>query len=416
MNGNDPVHPADGSAFRRRRTSLDATPLLTVIRRKENAMHGSIRPAAPLMRLLLAGVLSAGTLAACSDQQPLGGSDAALRVPVPSRVVQAFDCSAGLESGVSCRPAAGSTGGASAAIIGGQGVFVKLTSTNVSYDSTTEIYQFDVTVQNLMKETLGSPDGVIPDPEGIRVFFHSGPTVTVGTGVASVNNADGTETFTGPDQPYFTYNEILPTNAVSASRTWKLNVPRTATNIAFQVYVESDVQFLLVINEVLANPGGTITDANGEWFEVYNAGSISVNLQNLVIADSSTAGRRPYHLVASSISVPSGGYAVLGNTTDTVSNGGAAVSYAYGSALTLANSMDAVKVARVYGTDTLTIDRVAYALAAVSAQNGISRELINPALDNANVDGSNWADASTTAVYGTGGRGTPRARNSAFVP
>jgi hypothetical protein len=79
-----------------------------------------------------------------------------------------------------------------------------------------------------------------------------------------------------------------------------------------------------------------------------------VNLQNLVIADSAASGRRPYHLIAASLVVPSGGYVVLGNTTNTTNNGGVPIDYAYGAALALANSLDAVKIARVYGTDTLT--------------------------------------------------------------
>ena len=75
-----------------------------------------------------------------------------------------------------------------------------------------------------------------------------------------------------------------------------------------------------------------------------------------------------------------------------------------------------VKISRVYGTDTLTVDRTAYASATTSAQNGISRELKNPSLDNTGMDGSNWADALATAVYGAGGRGTPGAQNSTFTP
>ena len=121
-------------------------------------------------------------------------------------------------------------------------------------------------------------------------------------------------------------------------------------------------------------------------------------------------------MIASSVVVPSGGYVVLGNTTNTTNNGGVPVDYAYGSALAFANSLDALKISRVYGTDTLTVDRTQYASAAISAQNGISRELKNPALDNSNMDGSNWADALVTAVYGPGGRGTPKAQNSTFTP
>ncbi len=255
-----------------------------------------------------------------------------------------------------------------------------------------------------------------PNPRSVRVFFHQTPTVTVGTGSIDVANTDGTETFTAGNQPFFAYHEILEKDEVSSVKTWQLSMPLSVDMFQFQLLVETDVQYLLVINELLANPGGTITDASGEWFEIYNAGSSEVNLQGLVIADSAASGRRPYHIVADSLVVQPGGYVVLGNTTNTTNNGGVPVDYAYGSALAFANSLDALKIARVYGTDTLTIDRTQYASAAVSAQNGISRELTNPALDNSNLDGGNWADALSTAVYGPGGRGTPKAQNSTFTP
>jgi hypothetical protein len=364
---------------------------------------------------LIPTLLAAAVLAACSDGQPVAPR-VSRGVPrgVPTRAIQAFACSGSTAATVSCAPVRDHAGRGSPVILGI--AYIKLTSSNVSYDSVTEIFQFDVTVKNLMNEAIGTPDGTTADPDGIQVFFSSGPTATGGTGTITVANADGTGSFTGPGQPYFAYHEILAKNQVSAARTWRLNVPKTVTTFSFVVYVETDAQYLLVINEVLANPGGTISDTNGEWFEVYNAGTLTVNLQNLLIADSSAAGRRPYHLIGSSVPIAPGGYAVLGNTADTTLNGGVPVNYAYGSSLQLANSLDAVKIARVYGTDTLTVDRAAYASAAISAQNGISRELINPSLDNSNIDGGNWADASTTAVYGGGGRGTPGAQNSAFVP
>jgi hypothetical protein len=92
------------------------------------------------------------------------------------------------------------------------------------------------------------------------------------------------------------------------------------------------------------------------------------------------------------------------------------VDYSYGSALGFANSIDALKISRVVGGDTLTLDRTQYASGAISAQNGVSRELKNPVLNNADMDGSNWGDALATAVYGPGGRGTPGAQNSVFTP
>lgn len=362
-------------------------------------------------RVLACSVLFA---AACGDQQPTAVQ--APKSSVPATALQAFDCVGNIRSrAVNCTPAA-PAGAASRIIIGGQNTYLRLTSSNLSYDNGTEIFQFDVTVQNLLNEAIGTPDGTVADPEGVQVFFHEGPTVTSGTGEVTVANADGVSAFTGLAQPFFAYNEILSKDEVSASKTWQLNVPATVNTISFKVYIETDVQYLLVINELLANPGGVISDASGEWFEVYNAGTLAVNMQGLAIADSAASGRRPFHIVASSLQVAPGGYVTLGNTTNTTNNGGVPIDYAYGSAFAFANSLDALKISRVYGTDTLTLDRTQYASAAISAQNGISRELKNPALDNSNMDGSNWADALVTAVYGPGGRGTPKAQNSTFTP
>jgi hypothetical protein len=351
--------------------------------------------------------------AACVESGP---SVPELTTGEPVQQVQAMHCQVTVATGaMRCAPT-GNDGGLRSDIFGGQGTAIQLTSSNVSYNSGTEIFQFDVTLQNLMNEAIGTPDGVMADVNGIRLVFHAGPTVTGGSGLISVANADGTGTFTATNQPYFQYNEVLETNEVTAAHTWQLSMPPTVTSFSFTILVSTEVQLLLVINEVLANPGGVISDASGEWLEVYNAGTRSVNMQGLVIADSAASGRRPYHLIASSLVVPSGGHVVLGNTTNTTNNGGVPVDYAYGAALALANSLDALKIARVYGTDTLTIDRTQFASAAISAQNGISRELKNPALDNSNMDGSNWADALVTAVYGPGGRGTPKAQNSTFTP
>jgi hypothetical protein len=362
---------------------------------------------------LSAAAFALAAAAACSDGGP-ASPEPILRDPVEQ--VARLYCEATVATGrVRCAPTDGS-GGPRTDLIGGQGQFLQLASSNVAYNAGTEEFSFDVTVQNLMPEAIGTPDGTVQDPNGIRVAFHTGPTVTGGTGVITVANADGTGTFTGSNQPYFQYDEILSQNEVSGAKTWILSIPATVTTFAFSVVVSTEVQPLLVINELLANPGGTITDASGEWFEIYNAGARAVEMQGFVIADSAASGRRPYHLINSPLSVPAGGYVVLGNTTNTTNNGGVTVDYAYGSAMAFANSLDALKIARVFGTDTLTIDRTQYSSAAISAQNGISRELLNPALDNSNMDGSNWGDALVTAVYGPGGRGTPKAQNSTFTP
>lgn len=371
-------------------------------------MHISIREAARAGRVVVPMILAAGALLACSDQ------------PVEGRRslgdgVQALDCRAVVTGTphVSCTPATPGTGGASGVIYGGQNQYVTLTSTNLGYNAETEIFQFDATVQNLMNEAIGTPDGVTPAANGIRVFFYDDPSNGV-----SVSEPTGEAFFTSADQPYHAYFEVLDKDQVSSAKTWKFHVPTGVASFSFRVLIETEVQYKLVINEVMANPAGSVsTEQPLEWVELYNAGTRPVDLQNLLIADSSASGRRPYHVINTSLVVPAGGYVVLGGSTNTTANGGAPVDYSYGTGLNqLANSLDAVKLARVVDNDTLTLDRTQYSTASVSAQEGISRELKNPALDNSNMDGSNWGSASVGSVYGSGGRGTPKAQNSVYVP
>ena len=116
--------------------------------------------------------------------------------------------------------------------ISGQNSLVRLTSSNASYDAGTEIFSVDVTVQNLMNEAIGTPDGVTPDPEGIRVFFAEGPTSTSGPGEVTVENADGT---TGSARPTSrtTVLRVLSKDEVSGSKTWRFAQARHGGPVHF---------------------------------------------------------------------------------------------------------------------------------------------------------------------------------------
>jgi hypothetical protein len=365
-------------------------------------------------RLLFSAIFCSMALAACSDQ-PVG-----TRTPqpvLPVGALQAFDCTVTVGQGMRCAAVTPGTGQARGTLIGGQNVYVTLASSKYEYDPGTQVYTIDVTVQNLLNEAIGTPDGVTPDTTGIRVFFYEPPTAIGADGEVTVANADGAATFNKAAQPYFQYDEILSKDEVSGSKPWQFIKPPEVDAFLIRVLISTEVQPLLVINEVMVNPPGTPTaERPMEWFELYNAGTLAVDLENMVIADSAASGRQPFHPIGSSVPVPSGGYVVLGYSTNTSENGGAPVDYAYGSAMNFANSLDAIKISRVFGMDTLTIDRTQYASASVSAQESISRELKNPALDNSNMDGSNWGSASATSVYGPGGRGTPKAQNSTYTP
>src|SRR2546427_2853978 len=149
-------------------------------------------------------------------------------------------------------------------IFGGQGMYVQLRSSNVSYNASTQIFRADVTVQNLTALNLGTPDG--STVTGVKVFFYSGPTVTSGSGTVTVANPDGTGTFTGTNQPYFLYNEILPTGQVSSGRTWQWSVPSTATFFTFQVLVDAAGQgFFMLTVFVLGGGKGASAPVGLRW-------------------------------------------------------------------------------------------------------------------------------------------------------
>ena len=369
-------------------------------------MRSTLRLALPLALL---------ALGACSDRDVAGPR--ALPDPgnIPASGLAALACTASPTLGtVSCtefRP----EGGARAKIFGGQNTNVKLTSSNVSYTPADSTFQFSVTVQNLLPEKIGTADGVTPDPEGIRVFFASGPSATSGTGAVSVANEDDQATFTGTGQPFFQYDEVLATGEVSAPRTWQMHVDPSVGTFGFVVYVSTSLQPLLVITELMANPGGTVQDSSGEYVEIYNAGRFPVNMKGMIVNDQSGSGIGAADTIPTDFIIPSGAYRVMGRSTNTAKNGGITVDYNYthkigGTATGLQFSNSAADYFRIRAASGVTVDSAGYTSSSVSARAGISRELTNAALDNSNIDGTAWAAA--TSNYESANKGTPGSPNS----
>ncbi|MCC7431693.1 lamin tail domain-containing protein [bacterium] len=154
----------------------------------------------------------------------------------------------------------------------------------------------------------------------------------------------------------------------------------------------------IVINELLPNPGGT--DTNKEWFEVHNKGNTAVDLLNWEILG---ANETLDHTIATSAIVPAGGYLVLGQSSDTVANGGVNVGYVYTTVNLNNSNTDKLILKNASGVE---IDRVEWVniMPATGATSGYTKELIDPSLDN-NL-GTSWADATTQWAgvdYGTPG-------------
>jgi hypothetical protein len=117
---------------------------------------------------------------------------------------------------------------------------VKLRSSNVHYSDTTRIFGFDVTVQNLLSEVIGTPDGTTVS--GMKVFYDSGPTVTSwlapgDTGTIAVANADGYGNFTKAQQPYHFYNQLLQPQDSTPHKRWELLLPPGTNTFSFVLKV-----------------------------------------------------------------------------------------------------------------------------------------------------------------------------------
>jgi hypothetical protein len=161
----------------------------------------------------------------------------------------------------------------------------------------------------------------------------------------------------------------------------------------------------VVINEVMQNPAA-VTDAAGEWFELYNATAVPIALDDWRIE----SGGSEAHTISSggTLVIPAGGYVVLGKNGDPALNGGYTASYVYPT-ISLGNGSDALVVRE----GTVAIDSVAWDDGATFPDpDGATMELSSTTADNS--VGSNW-DANTTTPYGLGDFGTPGAANSNVV-
>ena len=158
-----------------------------------------------------------------------------------------------------------------------------------------------------------------------------------------------------------------------------------------------------MITEIMQNPA-SVSDANGEWFEVYNSGSSNIDINGWRITDNGSDN----HLINDEIIIYSGQYFVFGKNADIASNGGVNVDYEY-SGFILGNNDDEIVIISSGGFTE--IDRVEYdGGQSWPDPTGASMTLLSLASDN-NI-GFNWQISDT--AYGEGDLGTPGEGNFAI--
>jgi hypothetical protein len=162
----------------------------------------------------------------------------------------------------------------------------------------------------------------------------------------------------------------------------------------------------LLITEIMYNPA-VISDAEGEWIEIYNNSVSDYNLLNVVLVRESNDDR---HTIGSDVIIAPGGFAVLARTLTATDN----VDYVYGSSISLPNTGEELQL-YTYGTDGTDgelICRVDYGAANFNTGlSGVSIQLDPSITDAAEaMDGLNWCES--TASYSADNLGTPGIINS----
>ena len=157
----------------------------------------------------------------------------------------------------------------------------------------------------------------------------------------------------------------------------------------------------LIINEIMNNPL-TVSDSYGEWFEITNISTSTIDLNGIILKDDDSDIHtiiNPGGLILEPLD-----YLVLSNNNDFDTNGGIEVDYEY-SGLYLGNTWDEIIIEHPNGT---IIDEVRYDNGEIFPDpNGASMMLLDPMYDNAL--GENWS-ISNIPILG-GDFGTPGMEN-----
>ncbi len=157
----------------------------------------------------------------------------------------------------------------------------------------------------------------------------------------------------------------------------------------------------LIITEIMENPD-VVSDADGEWFEVYNNTDSPIDINGWIIKDDD----RDNHVISNEgpLEIAAHRYFVFCANADSSQNGGFTCSYQYDyGSFQLANTGDEIVILE----NDIEIDRVNYN-GDFPSPEGASIELKDLSLDN-NI-GSNWQEANLD--FGQGDKGTPGAPNS----
>lgn len=198
-------------------------------------------------------------------------------------------------------------------------------------------------------------------------------------------------------------------SATSLGEQWTCEV-RASDGTGFSAWVSASTSVLpvpgdLVVTEFMSNPDA-VSDAAGEWIELYNSSGASLDLDGFELADDGADS----HIVVGPLIVGAGGRVVLARNDEFLTNGGVTASYLY-SGFVLDNTADEI----LLRFDGVEIDRVEYQSAAYTYSllghtGSLDPSLGAPSASNNDAAGS-WCASMQPIAGPTGDFGTPGGPN-----
>ncbi len=251
-------------------------------------------------------------------------------------------------------------------------------------------------------------EGELITVSGLRVVLVGGGT-SGAFNVTTVSSANDTlvirvnGTATGLTRSSFTVGERYTiTGILSRFNAQPQLKPRFATNV---VHLVATPVARIVINELMPDPA-LASDATGEWIELYNWGTASIDIQNWKLFGNSGGDTAR---ITSSLVIAPGDYVVLGINGDPTANGGVTVDFVYRSGYSLNNSTTTGDIVVLRDAAGATVDSVVY----VSPPIGASMALRDASADNTDAKGTNWQ--TSTTPYNASDEGTPGSQNNGYI-
>lgn len=122
-------------------------------------------------------------------------------------------------------------------LLGGHDRYLRILPSRVAFNPASRTLNVWLAVRNLAAQPLGTEDGGVS--AGLRVFVHTGPSVTRGSGRVVLANPDGTARLLSRGRPYVAYPGVVQPDEATPARWWGFRVSPGVEAFEFELLVDA---------------------------------------------------------------------------------------------------------------------------------------------------------------------------------